>query len=404
MYDAYPRLSAEDIARIVNGVGETYRNEGERLLQWRCFQQLRTDPEAVVGLLGDPAPSRWLEQGTPRTVGDNALRALTMMWQVDPRILVGRDRNVPWTAEERARTAVAIQAWWAAHRGRPVLDGILSVAERLPAWSIRRLFLLGSAGERAQLVARLRVIWGSGPPAWTDRQKDDDLARLLDTATEEPLLAALVQPWPVRGSFTERLIRVHEILNDARPLDELLERLVADKPDANEADQSEHNIRFYEDAFCLALARPGPARLRLVQRALARDPGAPAFTQALAALLHLDEDGPGMQLMRWAVLWDERPLERSLVVDCLGHRTHEWGAPKNISEPSTWAQDLRICDCALEREVGAQILQLERAQRDAQLAARRMGLETEMRNLATTLSLTHDDRTRLHLPPAASDF
>ena len=33
-----------------------------------------------------------------------------------------------------------------------------------------------------------------------------------------------------------------------------------------------------------------------------------------------------------------------------------------------------------------------------------MGLETEMRNLATTLSLTHDDRTRLHLPPAASDF
>lgn len=76
----------------------------------------KADLDALVALLADHRPSRFNDFSGPRTVCDNAWRALAVLLQADPRTLAGYPTDNAWTAAERKVAAKAFQAWWKDHR------------------------------------------------------------------------------------------------------------------------------------------------------------------------------------------------------------------------------------------------------------------------------------------------
>ena len=80
------------------------------------YKPEKKDLDALIALLGDERPSRFFDFNGPRTVGDNALRAVAMLLEADPRKLAGQSVDKPWTATERKAAATAVQKWWTMHR------------------------------------------------------------------------------------------------------------------------------------------------------------------------------------------------------------------------------------------------------------------------------------------------
>lgn len=76
----------------------------------------KQDLDALVALLNDERPSRFWDFSGPRPIGDNALRALTILLEVDPRKLAGHPTDRPWTPAERKAAAAEVQSWWKQHR------------------------------------------------------------------------------------------------------------------------------------------------------------------------------------------------------------------------------------------------------------------------------------------------
>ena len=86
-----------------------------------AYDPKKADLDALVALLADDRPSRFNDFAGPRTVGDNAWRAVAELVKDDPRRLAGYPTDHPWTADERKAAAAAVQAWWKDH-GREVAD------------------------------------------------------------------------------------------------------------------------------------------------------------------------------------------------------------------------------------------------------------------------------------------
>jgi hypothetical protein len=80
----------------------------------------KSDLDALVALLSDERPSRFSDFSGPRTLGDNAWRAVTVLLKSDPRTLAKYPTDHPWTAAERKAAAAAVQKWWKAHRSEYV--------------------------------------------------------------------------------------------------------------------------------------------------------------------------------------------------------------------------------------------------------------------------------------------
>ncbi|HET6250338.1 MAG TPA: hypothetical protein VFE47_21805 [Tepidisphaeraceae bacterium] len=76
----------------------------------------KKDLDGLAGLLADERPSRFADFNGPRTVGDNAWRALAVLLKEDPRKLAGYPVDHPWTTGERRAAAQAVQKWWKTHR------------------------------------------------------------------------------------------------------------------------------------------------------------------------------------------------------------------------------------------------------------------------------------------------
>lgn len=81
-----------------------------------AYQPKKEDLDALVALLGDERPTRFWDFAGPRTLGDNAWRALSALLEADPRTLAKIDVDKPWTAAERKSAASAFQKWWKEHR------------------------------------------------------------------------------------------------------------------------------------------------------------------------------------------------------------------------------------------------------------------------------------------------
>ena len=81
------------------------------------YTPISSDLDALVQLLADERPSRFADFSGPRTLGDNAWRAVTVLLKDDPRKLAGHPTDKPWTSDERIAAAKAVQEWWKTHRG-----------------------------------------------------------------------------------------------------------------------------------------------------------------------------------------------------------------------------------------------------------------------------------------------
>jgi hypothetical protein len=81
-----------------------------------AYTPKKEDLDALVALLADERPSRFWDFTGPRTVGDNAWRAVTTLLEADPRTLAKHPAEKAWTPTERKAAAAAVQKWWKDHR------------------------------------------------------------------------------------------------------------------------------------------------------------------------------------------------------------------------------------------------------------------------------------------------
>lgn len=115
-WEARPRMPK----MIVRGGGEQGGNSVTMSTGFSApvaaYVPKKEDLDALVALLADERPSRFWDFNGPRTVGDNAWRALTTLLESDPRELAKLPTEKPWTAAERKSSAIAFQKWWKEHR------------------------------------------------------------------------------------------------------------------------------------------------------------------------------------------------------------------------------------------------------------------------------------------------
>jgi hypothetical protein len=331
------------------------------------------DADGLVELLDDHRPSRWVDRGIPRTLGDNALRAFAGLLQSDPRTLAGRDPKAAWNDTERSACATAIAAWWNANRTKG-LAGVLE--ETLPTLPLPQALAL-VASQKPATRTRLQAALGR---AWTARQpKDQELAQSLQefcsflvAAKAVPEVGTALTAWKPGAPQTILAIAAwKQLRGDDAALD-----------DAIAAAMKESDGEALWTALALADELPTPARLKLVEglltnpdddgyRALAlwtagfSGRGSYQLRPLIEAIRGSDRQQPGGKALRLAalakVLDDQRPLPAGLVtVDGAilmveagkgarhGHplrNPHDPGAQTKPADAAL-AADLRWCDLA----------------------------------------------------------
>jgi len=105
-----------DPSLIVRGSNEGAGIRNEFRVPEEAYTPERKDLDALIALLGDGRPSRFIDFSGARSIGDNAFRAVAGLISADPRALADHPMNTPWTAEERTKAAAAVQAWWETNR------------------------------------------------------------------------------------------------------------------------------------------------------------------------------------------------------------------------------------------------------------------------------------------------
>ena len=356
------------------------------------------DRGALFAALDDVRASGWLDSGfdwsmmgngpTPRTRGENALRALAGQYGFDPRLLVGRDQFAPWDAAERSATATALQTWFKAHSAEPLAQQMKAVVTNLPAGRAAVVITNQPEADRPALVSAVLATWKTTQPTGPAA---DGLGAMLVLAKADPTSAAIVNAWPIAGSNRLLLATWHELHGDGKALDALIpeiltaatgtevtmEEMGSDGPDA-------------QSLLAVLAARPTPERLATLKIQLAEHttPAARHVIQAtvfgqwqswtnqdLMALLNQNSDedsnlvrkATGFSLMA-ALLADRTAIPASTI------KKEDWGisigeirlpdrAPHQQKKSATGTNqtddkkdalpaDLRWCDVAAASVVG----------------------------------------------------
>jgi hypothetical protein len=184
----------------------------------------RDDTAALIALLADGSPSRWLDERMPRTMGDNALRALNDIWRCDWRLVAcsdpataaalqaqtanwhtgGLPLNLPWTPECRHAVATSLQRWWSQpehHSDAAIYAAQLSW---LPVSSWRNLALSGDLdpliADTATQVLRALPALGRDGRAWAFR--GDGLASFVLCFPTHTGLSDVLAAWPDSPDLT----------------------------------------------------------------------------------------------------------------------------------------------------------------------------------------------------------
>ena len=376
------------------------------------------DADALVALCGNPQPCRWLDQGRPRTLGDNALRALAVLMSCDPRVVVGREPLAVWDANERAATATAIQAWWRTNKGHPLTAAVANLIGSMSLDQIATTLAASLPANRGVLLDRLAQTWHDHAPVDPD---PDQLIPILDVIGDHPALVAEITTWPVAGRQRLVLAVWHVRHGDDRPFDALCAEILRPSPAAGAVDGSASVAALapQDSASAAALADsasaaaptdsasaaevaapeqadqnglssvadpgtllsvigrvPTPARLRLLQRLIASDPGTPAWEMVaqnlqmfgyggggggiltlLPAPAHPEQGNPtssvvGLTLVA-GMLADRRPLPQDMQDQLrqsaqMMAQANAAGSPgQSASAAAPAPAPLRVCDYAL---------------------------------------------------------
>jgi hypothetical protein len=320
-----------------------------RMAAWSASRFAAGDLAALIAACDRDEVSLRLDQGRPRSIGDQALRAVTSIVEIDARLLAGRDAAAPWTPAERHAVAHGLSAWWSANAGRPLAQLQEAMLPTLPVEAIGHLLVMTERVQRRPLYDRLLAQWAAGPPA-------GDIEGVLGLAVSDPAMAAMVDAWPVAGAQRIILAAWHTSRGDRAPGLALLDaaiRIPGDDP---------ASLGAMREAVAVCGLDADAATLRRFQLMLAADPlpeaaerlviASPPYGFSVGDVLWDRMQGgmgasmmfnPGLQILRAALvaqgLADQRtasPRLRALA----SARYHEDGGGQEL------AQDLRVCDVA----------------------------------------------------------
>jgi hypothetical protein len=422
-WDRFTVLSPEEYRRQFGANGTEHLRYKHRYDGWLIFQSFKNQADGLVELLDSDKPCRWLEDETPRTLGDNALRALTVLWNVDPRILVGRSRFAAWDDQERHATAQAVQDFWRTHRQRPILDAILEDVTRLSPWTLLRISEAGPRDDQQRIAASLASSWKLGPPPPRDRQEKNDLEALLQLICADPTMSSTIRNWPIQGEQAREMLYLHERAGDPAPLEGYLTRLIEGNPTAD--DKRMQEVNGVEFDFEMIIRHSNLKRSRLMLTALSLPTTSPMLATAFPlAIEGLEGHGPRADdwilnepsgidvtgLLVWRLLGDQRPAPAELA-----DKTIKRLGPDIAG--SAIAPDLRLCDLVLasitesisanEKDHADKLRRFltgPRSERDEVIAKRKVINEVQAKTIAAALGGGADTFKQWGLSSPASDF
>ena len=236
----------------------------------------------LIALVGDTGASRWIQQGVPRTVGDNALRALVKVLSFDPRLLVGRNPGAPWNAAERAATAKDLQAWWPKNQQRTRDDLMTEVLPKLQMTEVLVLVQRSKGPAREALFTTLAAQWKTYAPA-SRQGYNGILGNILALGRGNASFSTTVDAWPRTGAHAELLQAWHALKGDTKDFDQAFAAACAPSATgaagAATADEQEgqgfgpfgQSQPPLIKLLPLAFAVPSPERLQAVQNLLKGD-------------------------------------------------------------------------------------------------------------------------------------
>lgn len=322
-----------------------------------------TDLDALLGLLGDPRPCRWLDQGNARTLGDNALRAIAAILGCDPRSFIGRDPAAPWTDAERAATASALRAWRTANAGRPLVEVLVAAVPSMHPTDLAQLLQQSPIERRGPLLDAATKTWAQ-PPAGADEAA---VTAVIAHARDHVGMLGAIAAWKVEGELAPLLAAFHLTIGDPAPFDALFAAAFVDSGKVGQA--------MYQTVPLVRYA-PTPERLQRLVEVL-RGPLDQQPTETLVQLVMggMNWGGnPGNLVQTWVqtkkgdrevlerraqavslalyalLLADQRPLTPALRKQFVdnGHRQRRMqgqGAATPEAKPEL-AADLRLADLA----------------------------------------------------------
>jgi len=190
------------------------------------------DVEGLVALLGNSSPALYVSEpdAFPRTLGDVALMALAWVWGLDPRLLVDRDLDAPWTDDERAGTATALQTWWSAHHAERFPQAFVSDPSHRSLLWITAIITSARPADRPLLTATCIAQWRHDGSAQIAQIPQERFVQILEILGQDPDLDALIRSWPCSGPQRRTLAIWQEFHEEQSPLTDLLRDTLSDVP------------------------------------------------------------------------------------------------------------------------------------------------------------------------------
>jgi hypothetical protein len=176
-----------------------------------------SDLDALVGLCADQRPSLWFDCFQPRTVGDQALRAISDLFQVDIRCIIGRDLLARWTDRERSETAAAVKSWWSLHRGESFDDLLVPASTQLTLTQLSEFLARLDAGHRRLVFDCLIHAWTKPPPGVG--YEVGRLAEILALGLDYAPFASLVDTWTPKPDTRLMLAVWNQVRGRRAPFD-----------------------------------------------------------------------------------------------------------------------------------------------------------------------------------------
>lgn len=266
-----PQIDAEMLSKLPPEVQRDLRERMERRKAWRPSEG---DIATLLALAGDPRPTRWLDGGTPRTLGDNAIRAIATVVGFDPRMLVGRDTGAPWTDAERSATAAALSGWWTSLGGKPLAEGLAASIASLPAPAMAQVLAARPEDARAPMLDAIAAAWAVHAP---DPAEATATASILALAGDHAGIAGVVRGWKPDGNLRPLLACWRDRHGDPAWLDAMLDEVLAGPAQAD-GQTTAFNV------FSQVLRTPSAERLKRLVAACASAPDDPRLWILLSAI------------------------------------------------------------------------------------------------------------------------
>lgn len=291
----HQKLDQTMILRHPGWIAQDERSPSSEYLKWK--EQVRqdflpTDLPALMDLIADPRPSRWIEVSRSqwfdtRTIGDNALRAASKILGFDPRFVIGRSVAAPWTDAERAATIPLIQAWWRSQVGATQAEIRIRAATQLPIEHSLGMIDDLPVKERDPILTSL-----ASTLANIKDLSPSSLALLIKIGGHHAAIQTFLNSLPLSGPTRIILADWHDQQGRPEAFDTLCRDLL--NPDSetvrNISDlPRNYSVKLVDTArlaYRMILARPNQSRLNLLRDIIAQPLENPTTVHLLSVLLY----------------------------------------------------------------------------------------------------------------------